>query len=117
MSCGFDSAIHDFLGWSNLTPMMYEYMTRKLQKICPKLLVIQEGGYNIEYLGQHASGVVNGLQAYSSPISPTPADIDGGLEAGKTFDEQVDPQFAKEWAKANVEETRKFHSGFWKAAP
>ena len=23
VSCGFDSAIHDFLGWSNVTPLMY----------------------------------------------------------------------------------------------
>ncbi len=67
--------------------MMYEYMTRKLQAICPKLLVIQEGGYNIDYMGQHASGVVNGLGAHTSPLSPTPADHDGGLVAGKSFDE------------------------------
>lgn len=40
ISCGFDSAIHDFLGWSNVTPLMYEYMTRKLAAICPKVLVI-----------------------------------------------------------------------------
>ena len=40
ISCGFDSAIHDFLGWSNVTPLMYEYMTRKLHQICPKVLVI-----------------------------------------------------------------------------
>lgn len=97
--------------------MMYEYMTRKLQAICPKLLVIQEGGYNIDYLGQHALGVVNGLQAHSSLLSPTPADIDGGLKAGKSIDEQIDTQSAKVWAKANVEETRKFQSGLWKAAP
>ena len=27
ISCGFDSAIHDFLGWSNVSPLMYQYMT------------------------------------------------------------------------------------------
>jgi acetoin utilization deacetylase AcuC-like enzyme len=37
---------------------MYAYMTNQLNKICPKVLVVQEGGYNIKYLGQHASGVV-----------------------------------------------------------
>ncbi len=40
VSCGFDSAIHDFLGWSNVTPLMYEYMTKKLSEICPKVLVV-----------------------------------------------------------------------------
>ena len=27
VSCGFDGAIHDFLGWSQLCPMMYFWMT------------------------------------------------------------------------------------------
>ena len=51
ISCGFDSAIHDFLGWSKLSPLMYAYMTNELNKICPNVLVVQEGGYNLDYLG------------------------------------------------------------------
>lgn len=112
ISCGFDSAIHDFLGWSNVTPLMYHYMTTKLQKICPKVLVVQEGGYNIDYLGQHASGVVNALLD-NSAMEPTPADKDSGLV--NSIDE-VDGTKAKDWAKANVESTRKHLSGLWKAA-
>lgn len=27
ISCGLDSAMHDFLGWSKLSPLMYFYMT------------------------------------------------------------------------------------------
>ena len=27
VSCGFDGGIHDILGWSTLSPMMYAYMT------------------------------------------------------------------------------------------
>ena len=61
VSCGFDGAIHDQLGWSQLCPLMYYYMTRELMKICPKVVVLQEGGYNTDYLGQHASGVVKAL--------------------------------------------------------
>ncbi len=113
ISCGFDSAIHDFLGWSNVTPMMYEYMTRRLGSISPKVLVVQEGGYNIDYLGQHASGVVNGLFISSNTLIPTPADKDGGLI--KSLDEEVDIAKAKDWARANVEQTRKNHDGLWKA--
>jgi acetoin utilization deacetylase AcuC-like enzyme len=81
VSCGFDSAIHDFLGWSNVTPQMYGYMTKKLSAICPKVLVLQEGGYNIEYLGQHASGVCHALldPANVSHMSLTQADKDSGL--------------------------------------
>jgi len=40
ISCGFDSAIHDFLGWSGISPLMYAYMTNELCKICPKVLVV-----------------------------------------------------------------------------
>lgn len=40
---------------------MFAYMTNCLLKICPKILVIQEGGYNVDYLGQHASGVARAL--------------------------------------------------------
>lgn len=61
ISCGFDSAMHDFLGWSRLSPIFYGYMTNELNKICENILVVQEGGYNVEYLGQHASGVVQAL--------------------------------------------------------
>ena len=58
VSCGFDAAIHDELGGSNLSPLAYYWMTKELLKICPKMVVVLEGGYNTDYLGQHASGVV-----------------------------------------------------------
>ena len=61
VSCGFDGAIHDKLGWSQLCPLMYYHMTRELMKIQTKTVVLQEGGYNTDYLGQHASGVVKAL--------------------------------------------------------
>ena len=51
VSCGFDSAIHDQLGGANLCPLGYYWMTRELLKICPKMIVVLEGGYNTDYLG------------------------------------------------------------------
>jgi len=51
VSCGFDGGIHDPLGWSKLCPLVYYHMTRELIKVCPKVIVIQEGGYNTDYLG------------------------------------------------------------------
>lgn len=80
ISCGFDGALHDPLGWSKLTAMMYAYMTSSLIQICPKVLVVQEGGYNLELLGQHASGVVRALIRGQEPSNsqvqyePTPSD-------------------------------------------
>lgn len=79
VSCGFDSAIHDFLGWSRVSPLMYHYMTKRLGEICPKLLVVQEGGYNINYLGQHGQGVVNGLLQTEFNQTVTQADRDAGI--------------------------------------
>ena len=40
VSCGFDGAVHDFLGWSNLSPIMYCYMTNCLLRICPNVMVV-----------------------------------------------------------------------------
>ena len=70
VSCGFDSALHDQLGQMKVSPIMYYWMTKQLIEICPRVLVCQEGGYNTDYLGQHASGVVKALlgQEYSDPI-------------------------------------------------
>jgi acetoin utilization deacetylase AcuC-like enzyme len=49
------------MGFSQLSPAMYHYMTAQLKQICPKLYVVQEGGYNIDFMGQHANGVVSAL--------------------------------------------------------
>ena len=61
ISCGFDAGIHDPLGWSKLCPIMYYHMTCELMKICPRVLAVLEGGYNPDFLGQHASGVIKAL--------------------------------------------------------
>lgn len=73
ISCGFDGGIHDFLGWSQLSPLLYFWMTRELLSICPNVLAVQEGGYNVEYLGQHASGVVQALTHFGEDDFEPPA--------------------------------------------
>ena len=78
ISCGFDGGIHDELGWSQLCPLIFFYMTRELMKICPKLVVMQEGGYNTDFIGQHASGVVKALLGHEHYGEPTQADRDAG---------------------------------------
>ena len=77
-------------------------MTRELMKICPKLIVVQEGGYNTDFLGQHASGVVKALLKQEAYGELTQADRDAGF----TDLEQIQGANAKDWAKANIEETR-----------
>lgn len=118
ISCGFDGGIHDFLGWSRLSPLLYGYLTHKLNKICDKILVVQEGGYNVDFLGMHASGVVSALirgpgkaalaqsngknsqqQEDYSWIQSTEADHDVGINSIS----QIDASKAKAWAIKNVE--------------
>jgi histone deacetylase 6 len=99
ISCGFDGAVHDQLGWSNLTAMMYAYMTKKLIDICDRVLVVQEGGYNIDLLGQHASGVVRALTHGKQSMEtfepePTPTDVELGISC---FDD-IKKEDCKEWA-------------------
>ena len=117
ISCGFDGALHDHLGWSNLSAIQYEYMTSQLNKICEKVLVIQEGGYNVEFLGQHASGVatslINGPKEQERPrvaMEPTACDIELGVRSIK----DVDVSGCQEWALKNIEETRNAHQAGWK---
>ena len=129
ISCGFDGGIHDFLGWSQLSPLLYGYMTHKLNKICDKILVVQEGGYNVDFLGMHASGVVSALirgpgqeglaqsngktsqqQEDYSWIQSTEADHDVGINSIS----QIDRSKAKAWAIKNVEATKSAHFEGWK---
>ena len=108
ISCGFDSAIHDWLGWCRVSPSQYHWMTAELLKIQPKTVVALEGGYNVEYLGQHAEGVCRALlgQQMNRDLS---ADRDAGF-----YEEGVDGAKAVEYAKDNIQATRKALEPFWK---
>ena len=101
---------------------MYAYMTHQLMNICPRVLVVQEGGYNVDFIGQHASGVVRALIAGPKQcdtikeiqkhldISPAPADIDVGLYSMADINEAK----CKGWAMENVKATASYHRKGWK---
>lgn len=61
ISAGFDSARGDPIGGFRLSPDCYHYLTTKLMKICPKVLVVLEGGYNISSIANSVEGVVQAL--------------------------------------------------------
>jgi len=50
ISAGFDSARGDPLGEMDLTEGGYAYMTSALRKICPKIVICLEGGYNLDVI-------------------------------------------------------------------
>ena len=82
-------------------------MTRELLKICPKMVVVLEGGYNTDYLGQHASGVVKALKDVQPADygEPLPADEDAGFASI----DDIDGDKAEEYAKEDVATTVGYH--------
>ncbi|CDW84780.1 histone deacetylase family protein [Stylonychia lemnae] len=62
ISCGFDSAKGDPLGGINVTPIGYSWMTFGLMKICPNIVVVLEGGYNLKALAHCSESVIETLK-------------------------------------------------------
>ncbi len=52
VSAGFDAIHGDPLGQSHLTTEGYQQMTRILKKICPKIVMVLEGGYHLQNMSQ-----------------------------------------------------------------
>lgn len=95
--------------------MMYAYMTKKLIDICDRVLVVQEGGYNIDLLGQHASGVVRALTHGKQSMEtfepePTPTDVELGISC---FDD-IKKEDCKEWALQDIQKAMKQQQSGWK---
>ena len=61
ISCGFDSALGDPLGGVGLTPVGYAWMTHGLVKLCPKIISILEGGYELDSLAKCSMAVLETL--------------------------------------------------------
>lgn len=74
VSSGFDSADHDPLGKISNTPDTYAYYTYHLKQMCPKLLVVLEGGYNLFALSVSSENVLRGLAVDGFDNLPEDAD-------------------------------------------
>jgi histone deacetylase 6 len=61
ISAGFDSAYGDLLGRAAVTPLGYSWMTHGLSKICPKILAVLEGGYEMDCLSKCSLAVLETL--------------------------------------------------------
>lgn len=70
ISCGFDSALNDPLGGLKLTTHGYSYLTLRLKELAFKnrVLVILEGGYNLESLKWASESVVRTLMGEELPL-------------------------------------------------
>lgn len=52
VSAGFDAAEGDPLGQVHVTPSGYSQMTRMLMGMCPTVILVLEGGYNLEAMSK-----------------------------------------------------------------
>ena len=48
VSCGFDALKGDPIGKFMLSPKLYHDYLKEIEKVCPKLIVALEGGYNLK---------------------------------------------------------------------
>lgn len=65
VSAGFDAAKNDPLGQYNVTPDCYYEMTRLLLKVCPSMVLILEGGYDLVSTPSSAACCVKALFDYT----------------------------------------------------
>ncbi len=52
VSSGFDAVQGDPLGGFNLSPECYGYLTKLLKSVCPRVMLVLEGGYNCKQIGK-----------------------------------------------------------------
>jgi len=68
VSSGFDACENDPLGEMSLTPLGYSFMTNSLMKICPKILIALEGGYNLNSLQRGSEAIIRTLLGETNPF-------------------------------------------------
>lgn len=61
VSAGFDAAMGDPLGGSHVTPEGYYTLSKILQDICPKIMMVLEGGYNLKSISNSAVACLQAL--------------------------------------------------------
>ena len=64
ISAGFDSAKGDPLGQQQVEHETYHWLSENLQRICPKILMLLEGGYWMDTLAKCATISVKALMGY-----------------------------------------------------
>lgn len=67
VSAGYDSGYGDLLGNLNLRPRGFAYMTDQLKRLCPKLVLVLEGGYSKDTLASCSEACVRALLGEKLP--------------------------------------------------
>ena len=107
ISSGFDSAVDDPLGGFCITPQGYSYMTHALVSVCPRVLAVLEGGYNIEVIPHCAEAVIRSLQGEKPPFKNDP------YSNGQTIKEMIANCKPKECARSTLIRVAKELEKYW----
>ena len=97
VSCGFDTHVSDPLAMMCITSAGYYHMTRALREVAEqlcegKLLVVLEGGYNLEAMSNGTEAVIRALSGMDAPEA-------------EPFPEAIHPsvtQQVEEWLEQNI---------------
>lgn len=76
------------------------------------MVAVLEGGYNTNYLGQHAAAVVSAMLDVE-PEDMQPAQADKDAQIFKVSD--ITSNLARDWAEEDVNLTRDSLKPFWKS--
>ncbi|CDW73889.1 histone deacetylase family protein [Stylonychia lemnae] len=116
ISCGFDSAKGDPLGGIGVTPLGYSWMTYGLMKICPDIVVLLEGGYNLDALALSSEAVISTLRIDPNDQESFDKYIEKRWSSEQTFNQLSEKSLqkaAKEFREPNAY-LRKLLQPFWK---
>ena len=100
ISAGFDSGKGDPLGKQQVRHEMYHWLSENWQRICPKILMVLEGGYNMDTLANCAAYSIKALMGYQNDFAFS--DIEKHDILPEAFD--------------CIMNTAKAHSKHWKTA-
>jgi acetoin utilization deacetylase AcuC-like enzyme len=140
VSAGFDAAKHDPLGGCDVSPKGYARMLRRVQSLCPRIVVVLEGGYNLASISKSFAACTRVLLQGPRVISSLSSSRSSSPPSAATSTDKkiiISPQSAKSeafWRKegksqcknasrlrrlhsavTSVNQTRRSHAHYWPA--
>ncbi|KAH9593285.1 Histone deacetylase domain [Trypanosoma melophagium] len=96
ISCGFDSAYGDLLGSMRMTASGYYLLTKAIASLCPRLVVVLEGGYHLSNVARCSEAVMRALLECSGAVAL--------------------PRSGMLWCQTEelIKQVQRTHEGYWK---
>ncbi|ORC85015.1 histone deacetylase [Trypanosoma theileri] len=96
ISCGFDSACGDLLGAMRMSASGYYLLTKAVAALCPRLVVVLEGGYHLSNVARCSEAVMRALLECSGTVAL--------------------PRSGMLWCQTEelIKQVQRTHEGYWK---